>query len=155
MITTLRSAGSKDLPDLHLLDAAIFGPTGEEPYPLPVLRQFLDLFPDLFLVAEDPAGSLVGYAVGATSSTPRSAWILSVGVCPGSEGLGIGRRLCEELIIRLGALGARDIHLSVIPHHKRPIRLYEELGFEYSDLVRDFFGPGEDRVLMVRRDLDE
>ena len=79
MTITIRSATRADLDEIARQDAEVFG----EPYPFFVLRQLLDLDPELLLVAED-AGVLRGHAIGARGAGD-SAWVLAIAVATGAS----------------------------------------------------------------------
>lgn len=59
---------------------------------------------------------------------------LHVDLLPRLQGAGWGRRLVEEALVRLGAAGARGVHLGVSERNTGALAFYERLGF--TELVR-------------------
>ncbi len=141
----VRSAVENDLPALARLDVEVF-PT--QPYPYFVLRQHFDLCHDHLLVLDD-GQTLYGYLI-ATPPDAGLSWILSLGVTRDLRGRGLGRRLMVELLSRLHSEHAREVRLSVAHDNDRAVSLYQDLGFaQTGDVHKDYFGPGEHRILMT------
>src|SRR3970282_2118821 len=84
-------------------------------------------------VAEDPAGTLLGYIVvgpGGGFLTPESCgFIFDVWVAPDHRGTGIGKSLVTWAIDWARGRGYRKIKLEVAESNPRARRLYEEIGF--------------------------
>ncbi|HEX2205967.1 MAG TPA: GNAT family N-acetyltransferase [Longimicrobium sp.] len=142
----VRAAAAGDLPALRAVEAAVFGAGA---YPGFFFRQALDALPAFFLVAE-AEGRLVGYTLGAAQPGDGHGWILSLGVDPAARGRGAGRALVAALLEAFAARGAREVFLHVSPSNRAAIALYERLGFEVVREERDWFGPGEDRLILRR-----
>ncbi|WP_405947886.1 GNAT family N-acetyltransferase [Streptomyces prunicolor] len=141
----VRSAVENDLAALKRLDVEAF-PT--EPYPYFVLRQYFDLCRDHLLVLDD-GHALYGYLI-ATPPEAGLSWILSLGVTLDLRGHGLGRRLMVESLRQLHSEHAREVRLSVAHDNDRAVSLYQHLGFtQTGDVRNDYFGPGEDRILMT------
>jgi ribosomal protein S18 acetylase RimI-like enzyme len=140
-----RTATEMDLPGIRRLDQQIFT---EDPYPLFVLRQLLDAYPDCLLVVYDGA-ELCGYVVAASSPWGRCGWIWTLGVDTRFRGRGFGRRLMTEMIDTLRRQGAKEIRLAVEPTNSVAIRLYKSLGFTRQYHHKDYFGEGADRLIMA------
>lgn len=120
-------------------------------------RYFLKMIPILFgntsyIAIEGQCPQ--GYVAAAFRQGSNQAWILSLAVRPQYRQLGLGKRLMEAGLRGLAAAGAREVLLSVSPDNQRAIALYEGLGFAVDTEVRDYFGPGETRLLM-KLNLDE
>ncbi|MGC9434573.1 MAG: GNAT family N-acetyltransferase [Methanomicrobiales archaeon] len=119
-----------------------------EPYTQAVfIRQAGELFSGTFLVAEQ-GDEVIGYTIGGLSA--GAGWILRLKVDSGLRQRGIGRALLEALITALEDAGAREILLSVSPANNPAICLYETFGFSPREFRPDYFGPGEDRIIMRR-----
>ncbi|PKN55325.1 MAG: GNAT family N-acetyltransferase [Deltaproteobacteria bacterium HGW-Deltaproteobacteria-14] len=141
----VRRAAARDLPAVTALDARAYASEGYGPF---VVRQLWDLSPETFLVAEGDAG-LLGYCAAARA-TDGSGWILSLATDPGARGQGVGRALTVAAIAALRAFAPRDVRLTVAPGNVAARRLYASLGFVAAGLEPDYYGPGADRLVMVR-----
>jgi len=142
---TIRTAAELDLPEISRLDRAVFG---KDAYPYFALRQLFDVHGDHLLVVDD-GEALRGYILAAMAIRTKCGWAISLGVEEGCRGLGLGRQLMVEAIRRLHADGADEFHLVVEPANSVAIRLYKSLGFTQLGHRKDYYGPGEDRLLMV------
>ncbi|MCN9239542.1 GNAT family N-acetyltransferase [Streptomyces sp. RY43-2] len=143
---TMRGVTEADLPELVRVDREAFP---EEPYPYFVLRQLFDLHGDSLLVLDD-GERLHGYVLFVTTSDGYRSWIASLGVTRDQRGRGLGRRLMLEVLRRLRAERVREARLTVEPTNAAAITLYRSLGFSCDEGVRpDYFGPGEDRLIMT------
>lgn len=145
---TIRTARPGDGPRLHALEV---GELGDRAFS----RDFLYMAPTLHgpftVVAETPSGDLAGYALGVfEAGTSGRAWVLSVLVATPARGMGLGARLTGACVAALEAAGAREVLLTVAPGNAPARRVYERLGFEVREHREEFFGPGEDRLLMAR-----
>ena len=140
---TIRPARPEDLPAIVALEASEYGP---DAYSRFFLRQAHDLWPSLLLVAVAD-GSVAGYALGALSESPREGWLLAMLIEPRARRLGLGRALVAEIVDGLSARGCARVNLTVHPSNDPAIGLYRALGFELIAEERDYFGPGEPRLL--------
>ncbi len=123
----LRAAETRDLSALYDLERSAFG-VG---YDLGHLRQFLDLFPGLVLLAEDSRGDALGYLLQApTYHDPSTAWILSMGVRRDVQTQGIGKALLKAGIDLLRGINVRTVLLSVDPNNLLGRKIYEHAGFQ-------------------------
>lgn len=147
-MATIRPAVRADLDALIALERQTFP---EESYGEIALRQFIDLFPGLFFVAEDGA-TVAGYGLGGIDQHGEG-WVLSLGVSPAHQGRGIGARLFDAVLDALRGTGT--IRLTVIPDNVRAITLYERKGFTTEARVEDYYGPGQHRLVMARRAEDK
>lgn len=87
--------------------------------------------PELFLVAEDEAGLIVGCVIGAWDG--RRAWIYHICTDPDCQRLGVGAMLMEELEKRLIALGAIKINLLVRKQNIKGKQFYRKLGYDLQE----------------------
>ncbi|MEV0688665.1 GNAT family N-acetyltransferase [Streptomyces sp. NPDC050388] len=145
----LRTAQESDLPELQRLDEAVFQ---EVAYPAFLLRQLYDMYAEHLLVLDDGEGRLHGYVLAATTALTRRSWILGLCVAEERRRHGLGRELMVEILARLRGSGVEQVRLTVEPANRAAILLYRSLGFcpEQPDagLRRDYFGPGQDRLVM-------
>lgn len=123
-----------------------------EPYRSAVfVRQMGEICKETFLVAVPDNGEPVGYAVGAGVRHDLSeAWILRLGVREEKRREGIGSALLGAVIDALQAKHPCTVRLTVSPENHPAIRLYERHGFVREQTVPEYFGPGEDRIIMKK-----
>lgn len=122
-------------------------------------RDMAPMLPKLFFlhfegtsfVAED-GEDLVGFLVGFLSQTEADdAYIHFVGVAPDHRGEGLGRDLYERFFEEVGAEGRTSVRCVTSPSNEESVAFHQALGFEVDRVVEDYDGPGEDRVLLVKR----
>ena len=82
-----------------------------------------------YLLAEDAGkdGLIVAYA--GCWVLANEGHITNVAVDPAYQGMGLGRRLMNELILRVKELGVDSMTLEVRPSNQVAINLYTSLGF--------------------------
>ena len=149
-------ARSADLPALRkLVDATgVFYPE-ERAIALELLEQRLRAGKKSgyeFIFAE-LRGELVGYcAWGAVPLTKRSYDLYWIAVAPGSQGLGIGRRLlvlAEHAVARRGG-GGLYIETSSRAVYLRTRRFYRAASYAQVARLKDFYAPGDDKVVFCK-----
>ena len=123
-------------------------------------REMAPMLPKLFFlhfegtsfVVDDEDGQLAGFLIGFHSqSSPEEAYIHFVGVAPEQRGNGIGRALYERFFAEARADGRAVVRCVTSPVNEDSIAFHQALGFEIERVAEDYDGPGEDRVLLVRR----
>ena len=125
---------------------------GGDPYSHAVyIRQTGFLFPATFLIAQKeddkrPAGYVLG---GISPFDPESGLVMKIFVYPEFRRAGVGRIMMKELLKRFSLHGVRSISLTVSPSNMAALSLYESLGFSESGYTRNYFGEGEDRIIMT------
>lgn len=82
---------------------------------------------ELFLVAEDDGGEVVGVVMG--SSDGRRGWISRLAVLPSRQGHGIGRRLVEAVEDGLRRQGVLRLNLLVFADNTAGNGFWESLGY--------------------------
>lgn len=93
----------------------------------------------------------LGYVTTAIEQgNPRRAWILSLAVRPQYRQQGIAKALLEAALTGLTDSGAEEVLLSVAPDNTSALTLYTKFGFTASKKVSDYYGPGEDRIIMKK-----
>ena len=90
---------------------------------------------------------------GSTPSTDRTYDLYWIAVHPGAQGLGVGAALMSE-VERL--LWQRRGRLVVIETSSRDDyaptrRFYAKRGYQETARLRDFYAPGDDRVVLTKR----
>jgi ribosomal protein S18 acetylase RimI-like enzyme len=114
-------------------------------------KLFFIHFEGTSFVAED-GDELVGFLCGFLSQTADDeAYIHFVGVSPDRRGEGLGRDLYQRFFEEVRAQGRTSVRCVTSPVNQESVAFHEALGFEVDRLVEDYDGPGEDRVLLVKR----
>lgn len=144
--TRPRRVREQDLPELARLDLAVFA---GDAYPLFVLRQLFDVHGDRLRVLDEGDGTLCGYVLLATAQGGSVGWILGLGIEERRRGSGYGRRLMDEAVRMAAADRLRQVKLTVDPANDAAIRLYRSFGFVSGELRADYFGDGQDRLIMT------
>ena len=123
-------------------------------------REMAPILPKLFFlhfegtsfVAEDEDDDLVGFLCGFLSQTSGDeAYIHFVGVTPDKRGEGVGRALYERFFDEVRSHGRTVVRCVTSPVNQESVAFHEAMGFEVDRVVPDYDGPGEDRVLLVKR----
>ncbi len=119
----------------------------------PILpRLFFLHFEGTSFVAEDATGELAGFVCGFLSQTdPEEAFIHFVGVSPEHRGAGVGRTLYEAFFEEVRDDGRSVVRCVTSPANEDSVAFHERLGFQIDRVVEDYDGPGEDRVLLLKR----
>jgi ribosomal protein S18 acetylase RimI-like enzyme len=123
-------------------------------------REMAPMLPKLFFlhfegtsfVAEDEDGRLAGFLVGFLSQTdPADAYVHFVGVAPDERSSGLGRELYERFFEATRSAGRTTVRCVTSPANESSVAFHQALGFEVDRVVEDYDGPGEDRVLLIKR----
>jgi ribosomal protein S18 acetylase RimI-like enzyme len=123
-------------------------------------REMAPLLPQLFFihfegtsfVAEDEDGRLAGFLVGFLSQTDETdAYVHFIGVAPEHRGSGLGRELYERFFAATREVGRTTVRCVTSPANAESVAFHEALGFSVDRVAKDYDGPGEDRVLLVKR----
>ena len=108
----------------------------------------------VFLGAFTPEDELVGYACyGPTPGTDRTFDLYWIAVHPAAQGTGSGTILLDEVERRLRD---QDVRMLVVETSSRSDyaatrRFYLARGYAESSRVRDFYAPGDDRIILTKR----
>ena len=97
---------------------------------------------------------VIGYACfGATPSTDRTYDLYWIAVHPDAQRGGAGAALMAEVERLLAERRARlmIIETSSRVEYAATRRFYDKRGFEEAARLRDFYAPGDDRVLLSKR----
>lgn len=97
---------------------------------------------------------VIGYACfGATPSTDRTYDLYWIAVHPDAQGTGAGSSLMAEVERRLDERRARlvVIETSSRDDYAPTRRFYQKRGYAEAARLRDFYAPGDDRVILSKR----
>ena len=132
-----------DIENVHRIEQQSFS---DCPYPLFVIRQFHDLFPNLFIVARE-GDQILGYALGGIG-TDGCGWVLSLAVGREKRSQGIGRAVMDALLDQFREKGVQALRLTVSPTNTNALNLYHNVGFVDMGIRNDYYGDGDERLLM-------
>jgi ribosomal protein S18 acetylase RimI-like enzyme len=144
----VRSAEPRDLIELARIDFSTFSEKG---YSYAALRQLLEVSGSLCLLARmEGSENSAGYLLGCLESDDRrTAWMLTLAVGELHRNQGVGGCLVRTFIGMLERRGIERCCLTVSPDNDHAIALYRSHGWKETFLMKDYFGPGEDRLRMV------
>ena len=115
-------------------------------------RLFFVHFEGTSYVVDDEDGQLAAFLIGFLSQTdPEEAYVHFVGIAPELRGEGLGRVLYERFFADARAHGRTVVRCVTSPANEDSIAFHRALGFEVERVASDYDGPGEDRVLFVKR----
>ncbi len=139
-----------DLDSVLSLELALFG---EEAWSRQMLAGELGQQPAsrYYLIAADPAGTVVGYA--GLLAAGGQADVLTIAVSAAHWGGGIGSRLLEELLTEAVRRGCTEVFLEVRADNLRAQRLYRWWGFAEVGLRPGYYQPSGTDAIVMRRDL--
>jgi len=114
-------------------------------------RLHLNHFYDTSLIAEGENGELAGFVIGFLSpSRPGEAYIHFTGVAPGMRRTGLARSLYEQFFAGARQDGRTVVKAITSPQNTRSIAFHTAMGFDCSEPLADYDGPGQDRVVFSR-----
>ena len=142
MKVKIRKVEITEIQEIFEIDKKEFEPMN---YPLFVLKQYYDLFSDLFLVAENETKDILGYIIGGINTDNSEGWVLSVATKTAYRGHGVGTQLCEAL---LNKFRVDCVLLTVHPDNFGAIHIYKKLGFKISERKENYYGDNSPRNIM-------
>ena len=107
-----------------------------------------------FVGVYDAGGGLRGYACwGATPGAERTFDLYWIAVDPGAQGAGGGTLLLAEVERRLAGRRARMVvvETSSRPEYEGARGFYARRGYAEAARVREFYAPGDDRIILTKR----
>jgi ribosomal-protein-alanine N-acetyltransferase len=97
--------------------------------------------------AQRPVGVISIKTLGEVADVHR------IVVEPRSRRRGIGTDLVRDGLEIVRQLGVREVILDVAYHNEPAIGLYQQLGFEQLSARRDYYGPGQQALILKLYDL--
>ncbi len=138
---------SDRLAELAHLDRQAFGAAGLRVYELAVLTEA-----GLVLQARLAGGECVGGCqLIRECDRIDTLWVVGIYIVPKWQNRGVGTLFLRSLIEKLPQYEASGLRLTVDRENIPAVRLYERVGFLPVDQVDEFYGPGEDRLVMEWR----
>lgn len=101
-----------------------------------------------YIVAEDAAGRLVGYA--GLAAAGDLADVQTIAAARDQWGTGLGARLLTDLLRAATAFECAEVLLEVRVDNTRAQKLYERFGFEPIGFRRGYYQPGNVDALVMR-----
>lgn len=124
-----------------LVDPATLGPFLDQGTQLAELRKGFRRPSTLLLVAENPAGAIVGFALIYLDHGP-DPWLESLHIIRASRGAGAGRALTRATAARLRERGYNTLSLGVVEGNDAAARFYERLGATFAGREPASWAPG-------------
>ena len=150
----IRRVDRDDLVTVHRIEKAAF----PQPWPFSAFERYMD--EPGFLVAEREAADaddpdeaqVVGYVVADTVPNHGSplGHVKDIAVDPDHRGEGIGSTLLDSALDVLDDVDAGSVKLEVRATNDGAISLYREFDFEHRRTIPNYYGNGEDALVMVR-----
>ncbi len=138
----IRNATVGDLSQVYEIEEASF----TNPYPMSLISQLLDDYPESFLVAIDEGERIVGYCVSTRDG--RSLHLVSIAVRPEYRREGIGSGLMRRLLEHTFSTGVEDIVLEVKLENTAALTLYRKFGFESRAVIDNYYSNREPALKM-------
>jgi ribosomal-protein-alanine N-acetyltransferase len=138
----IRPASATDLQAICLIEDHSFS----DPYPRYLLKRLLDEIRNIFLVAENRKGALVGYCV--SSIEERLAHLISIAVLTEGRRKGVATALLKNLIEYLEAHRVEELWLEVKQGNKEAIKLYEKFDFASMMILENYYSDGSAALRM-------
>lgn len=89
--------------------------------------------PELFVVAEDDSGQVIGSLMAGYDG--HRGWMNYLATRPDSRGLGAGRALVEHIEAVLRDRGCPKVSLQVRASNPQVVDFYQHLGYEIDDTI--------------------
>ncbi|MBQ3283756.1 MAG: tRNA (adenosine(37)-N6)-threonylcarbamoyltransferase complex dimerization subunit type 1 TsaB, partial [Atopobiaceae bacterium] len=144
--TQLRPMSVNDIAQVAALEADAFAGAAHEPWSEKLFYEDLTSSGRTWWVAHDQ-GTIVGFAGGMLAGDRLE--VMDIAVRDDRRHEGIGSRLLARLAYDGQTLGASEITLEVHVGNESARGLYESVGFEQVGLRRDYYGPGNDALVMT------
>ena len=144
--TQLRPMSVNDIVQVEALEGEAFAGGVHEPWLAPMFEEELSQPGRTWWVAHD-RGSIIGFAGGLLAGDRLE--VLDVAVRADRRHEGIASRLLARLAYDGQTWGANEITLEVHDGNFEACGLYESLGFMRVGCRRDYYGPGNDALIMT------
>ncbi len=141
----LRPMQVNDVEQVAALELDAFAQDVHTPWSRQLFEDELALPGRTWWVAHD-MGTIVGFAGGLLAGDVLE--VLDVAVAAGRRREGIARRLLQRVAYDGHVLGAQTVSLEVAASNEGARALYEAMGFAQVGLRRDYYGPGNDALVL-------
>ncbi len=137
-----RDMVAEDLPEVVAIERASFA----NPWTGPLFLQELTVGFSRILLACDAEGRVAGYVCRWIVADEMH--VLNVAVDPRERGRGLGAALMREVIAEARGCGADAVTLEVRRSNDAGRRLYERFGFAQIGQRAEYYGRGEDALIL-------
>lgn len=145
----VRAMTPRDLPEVVRLEHTLFD---EDSWSEEMLRSELAGQPRTrhYIVAEEPDGTIVGYA--GLAAVAGQGDVHTIGVSAGAQGRGVGAALLRDLLDEAVRRRCEVVFLEVRSDNERARGLYKRFGFADIGVRKGYYQPsGADAVVMSLR----
>ncbi|MHB8297072.1 MAG: ribosomal protein S18-alanine N-acetyltransferase [Dermatophilaceae bacterium] len=142
---TLREMTWRDIPDLALLEPALFA---DDAWSEQSWWAELAGRPRRSYVVAEQGGAVVGYA--GVDRGGEVADVMTIAVAPGAQGKGLGTVLMDWLIAEARRGGAEHLMLEVRADNVAAQRLYSKAGFVVTTVRRRYYQPADVDAQIMR-----
>lgn len=114
-------------------------------------RDWSELFSgaERFILMAREGQELRGFSLFELSDADSFAHLLKIVVDPNQRQKGIGKKLLEESLKELKALGVKTFFLEVEEENHSAIGLYEKMGFRVIHRKKHFYSNGANALIMT------
>ena len=139
----IRRATFRDVLGIGLIERDSFA----DPWGSREFTSALEAQQAIFLVAEDSAGVVIGYAIAIT--VLDEAEILNLAVRKSNRGIGLGGNLLDAALEEAISRGAEQVFLEVRESNEPARKLYDSRGFTEVSRRRGYYrSPVEDALVL-------
>jgi len=130
------------------------------PFEVPVARDLLDAYleqpdnGDYTVVVAEVGNEIAGYVCYGQTPLTQGTWdVYWIAVRRDLQGAGVGRALMAEAEKRIAEKGGRlaVIETSSKPNYDKTRRFYALLEYSEVACITDFYSPGDDKIILVKR----
>lgn len=132
----------KDLNMLISLEKEAFGQGGLGEFEIPAFALFGAIY--LFFVNDE----LAGHAIVVRYFEKDAAFLYSFALKKEFRGKRLSQKFLEMVLSEIKKK-FNVVYLTVKPDNEPALRIYKKAGFYPVELIKDFYGKGEDRYLMI------
>lgn len=143
-MVVILDATEGDLAEIYEIETQSF----DQPYSLKLLKAYLFLSENLYIVAKEH-DEILGYAIGLIQGRFKGH-VISIAIAKGARRKGVGSALLRELNSRFMSMGATYSYLEVEFRNIDAISFYSHNKYLISFTRRNYYGRGRHAFIMVK-----